>query len=291
MFRGVRVGTVLGVNLASDGSAVDARVIIEKAYAALVRERTRFWDSGGVRVDASLTGLKVDIESLPAVMVGSVTFATPPEPGDPVRTGHRFRVAREAESDWLEWTPTLAVGDELLPPGARIPHMERAQLFYETSVLKLDRYRTGWVLPIERGVLGPTDLLQAEEDAAADSSTLSIAGESISLKTEAHWRQGGLSAIPTPDISDSVWPRSLMRRPVEPEDCVIIGSASRGAAPLAAVRLTEGDGFWRVDESISFNESWHGACVLSRLDGLLVGLLLVSEGTGRVALLPPEAIE
>jgi hypothetical protein len=56
--------------------------------------------------------------------------------------------------------------------------------------------------------------------------------------------------------------------------------------PLAAPRLAVVDGGWSVDPAVSVDESWHGAAVVARDDGYLVGLLLVEDGEARVALVP-----
>ncbi|MHC4208725.1 MAG: hypothetical protein ACYSWT_03320, partial [Planctomycetota bacterium] len=56
--------------------------------------------------------------------------------------------------------------------------------------------------------------------------------------------------------------------------------------PLAASRLTAAAGGWSVDPAVSVDESWHGAAVVARDDGYLLGLLLVEDGEARVALLP-----
>ena len=45
-----------------------------------------------------------------------------------------------------------------------------------------------------------------------------------------------------------------------------------------------------MDGAISFDPSWHGAAVLSRRDGRLLGLLLVAEGAAHVALVPAKGV-
>ena len=44
-------------------------------------------------------------------------------------------------------------------------------------------------------------------------------------------------------------------------------------------------------EAVPVEDAWHGACVLARGDGMLVGLLLVEDGEARVALLPEDVGE
>jgi len=290
-FRGVRVGTVLSVHLASDGSAVEARLHIEKPYVPLVTDRSRFWDSGGLQLDMQLTGITLDVDSLEAAILGGVTFATPESAGAPVATGHRFTLYSSPEETWLGWRASLPIGNELLPAGSRIPEMERAALSWETSLLKIDKTRRGWVLSTERGLLGPADLLKIEEDAASGSSRLSVAGRNVPISTRAMWESQGLALINAPDIGSDRWPGDRMRSASEPEDCLLMTAGTTNSMPLAAARLSMRDGFWKVDDSMSLDDRWHGACVLSRIDGMLVGMLLVTDGVGRVALLPQSFLE
>ena len=56
--------------------------------------------------------------------------------------------------------------------------------------------------------------------------------------------------------------------------------------PLAASRLTPTDDSWTVDNAIAIDPGWHGAVVVSRSDGKVIGVLLVDEDDTRVALMP-----
>ncbi|MCH8165159.1 MAG: hypothetical protein IH889_06080, partial [Planctomycetes bacterium] len=70
------------------------------------------------------------------------------------------------------------------------------------------------------------------------------------------------------------------------------GDPTATPLPLAAARLTQQQDLWAVDPAVTVDDSWHGACVVARADGYLVGLLLVEKGTVKVALLPhPDSIE
>jgi hypothetical protein len=290
-FRGVQIGAVLSVGLASDGSAIEASAHIEQAYAGLLRENTRFWDSGGASIDLGITGLAIDVDSLASLMVGGITAATPPLPqaGEPVRTGHRFHVAPQPDESWLQWQPALSIGSELLPAGAMIPSMERARLTWEQGIFQRNKARSGWVLQTMDGILGPADLITTDEDARENSSRLEIAGRQVGAPARAAWERNGLARIEG-EVSPRFWPRERMRAPESIEDCVVFA----GRAPplvLAAARLSESQGTWLIDRAMSFDLSWHGAAVISRVDGALVGLLLVSDGTGSVALLPGTTAE
>ena len=109
---------------------------------------------------------------------------------------------------------------------------------------------------------------------------------SVPLPDEPPWSRGGIARLAV-TVSDAAWPEYRMRTAATPEDCIAVADPASEPLPLAASRLTTGDEGWVVDPAISVDESWHGACVLSREDGRLVGFLLVEEDRVRVALWVP----
>jgi hypothetical protein len=77
-----------------------------------------------------------------------------------------------------------------------------------------------------------------------------------------------------------------------PEECLAVGDPTSAPLPLAAARLVGGDQSWGLDPAVSLDPTWHGASVLSRADGALIGMVLVEDDEARVALLPlPPARE
>ncbi|HEY6562975.1 MAG TPA: MlaD family protein, partial [Pirellulaceae bacterium] len=63
-FRGMRVGEVLSVALASDGLTVEARAMIDPNYRTLIRDNTKFWDESGMDVHVGLSGFDVNMGTL-----------------------------------------------------------------------------------------------------------------------------------------------------------------------------------------------------------------------------------
>ncbi|MDY7107576.1 MAG: MlaD family protein [Planctomycetota bacterium] len=287
-YRQVRIGTILSVGLASDGSIVEARGHIEKAYRQLVRAETRFWDAGGVEAALGISGLSLELESLEEVITGGVALAVPPpeRAGDVVHTGHRFTLHTQPDDDWLDWQPTVAVGSSLLPPGCPLPEPLRAAIGWKQGFLfKGRRLRQGWVLQTADGLLGPADLLIPDEKADRQTTSLEVAGQVVALEQTPAREQGGLARLDLM-LSESIWPADRMRVSGEPEDCIAVADPKVAPIPLAAPRLTAEAGRWRIDPAVSVDDSWHGACVLSRTDGALVGILLVEDEHVSVALLP-----
>ena len=288
MYRQVTVGTILSVGLTSDAGSVEARVHVEKAYTQLIRESTRFWDVGGIDATVGLTGVAVRIENLEALLAGGVALATPPEAGEPVRTGHRFVLEAAPPDGHLSWQPMAVIGSSLLPAGAPLPRPVRATVAWKQGLLIARQHRReGWVLQTDEGLLGPADLLVPGDDAEEDTSILEVAGTVIPLDAQPRWSSAGLAVIER-NLVKPVWPARRRRRGDVPEDCLAIGDPTAASIPLAAARLVPDDGAWAVDPAISVFESWHGAAVVARIDGYLVGVLLVEDGVARVALLPAD---
>ena len=296
-YRGIRIGSVFSVGLSSDARAVEVRVGIRAPFAELVREDSRFWEQGGLDVGLGLGGLSVELESLRSLMVGGIALATPTRPRGRVRTGHRFVLHAEPEEEWLGWQPPLALGSELLPSGARVPQMVRAQHVWESGVLGIDRSRAGWLLRVGDGWLGPADLLTRAEGAKEKSEGVELFGQRFSLADDPRWAERGL-AVRAMEVSllaaDGAlgmlqpWPGEEMRSPVSGEDLLALGDPSAAPVALAAARLRAEGEVLLVDPALSFDADWHGAAVLARNDGKLVGMLLVEGREGRIVSPPFE---
>ncbi len=287
-YRGIKVGSILSVGLASDGNAVEARLHIRKAYVQLIRPETRFWSVGGLEMQLGIGGLSAHIDSLEGLVAGGVALATPPDASEVVRTGHRFRLEAKPKEEWLTWEPLAVIGSSALPPGAAVPMPLRAVMAWkEGRWIKSERFRRGWVLQTDEGLLGPADLLTVKETADQESVVLEVAGQSVPLADSPKWTANGLAILDV-QVVDSRWPHTLQRMPTQPEDCLAVGDPAAAPLPLAASRLTPQEDTWRIDPAISVDETWHGASVLARSDGMLVGIVLVDEDTAIVALLTPN---
>jgi hypothetical protein len=285
LYRQVQVGSVLSVGLTSDGSAVEASVHIRKPFIELVRPETRFWTVSGFSADVKISGLNVSVPSLEALLSGGVALATPRNAGPRVRNGHRFELAPEADDAWLAWEPLVAIGSSLLPPGAQMPSPVRAVLHWgKGRWLSGDRTRRAWVLPTDAGLLAPADLFSLDEKDAADAQ-LEIGGQNVPLSVPRVSSSGDLVLVDA-GVSSRAWPKQRMRHPTATEDLLAIADPAGSAIPLSASRLQAHSDSWSVDPAVPLDETWHGAAVVSREDGMILGLLLVTDSGARVALWP-----
>ncbi|MBI4882378.1 MAG: MCE family protein [Planctomycetes bacterium] len=283
-FREIQVGTVLSAGLSADARQVEARVHIQAEYAPLVREKSRFWNAGGVGASwgSRLLWMEVGGSLARALLGGSVAFATPENGGAVVATGHRFELVREPEEEWQEWQPAIALGSALLPGGCEAPRPVRARLTWKEGLLNRQKGRSGWLLQTREGLLGPADLLGPPAEAKAGSAALEAGGAVVPLDAPLAPRGTGLSLLDA-RVPGPVWERPAGAPCAQPVECLAFGDQPAAPLPLAAQRLEPIEGGFQVHASFTVDARWHGASVLSRETGELLGMLLVEEDGAKVA--------
>jgi len=102
------VGRIVGKSLSPDGHSVTLTLSIEKRYAPLLHENTRFWDASGLKISGGLINLSVRSAPLESKL-GGVDFGTPEGEamGAPVNQGHVFTLYDSPKKDWLQWLPNI----------------------------------------------------------------------------------------------------------------------------------------------------------------------------------------
>ncbi len=109
-YRQVKVGEVIGFDLAADFRSVLVYVNIHERYTAIIRENTRFWNASGVTVKGGVfSGITVQTESVASLLSGGIALATPDneEMGPAVAEGFYFKLYDKAEPAWLDWSPVI----------------------------------------------------------------------------------------------------------------------------------------------------------------------------------------
>ena len=297
-YRQVVVGTILSVDLAKDASSVIARAWIKPRYTSLIRKQTRFWRVSAAHVSAGFSGLSFDVESVRGLLLGGITLATPPDAGPPVAQQARFRLYDEPDSAWRDWQPYLALDKvtssdqpELL--SARLSWQQRSML---SLYWPLDEQRHGWLLPVAGGLLGPADLLQAPDDAVADSAALQVNGDAQPM-TDRKIVADGVAWLPASGAWTS-WPVDQIRHIKQPQDLLIVSGADTPPRFIAAANIevavsadaADQDERWNLSDSVPFDPAWHGAAVMSAADSSLVGLLLIDDSGVHLARLPGSLV-
>lgn len=76
-FRRLQVGQVISFGLADDGKGVQVQVFVNAPYDQFVTDDTRFWNASGVDVSIAADGLRINTESLSAILAGGIAFRAP----------------------------------------------------------------------------------------------------------------------------------------------------------------------------------------------------------------------
>jgi hypothetical protein len=284
-YRGVTVGQITSLGLASDARTVESRVGVWPEFRGLVRESTHFWAISGVDVSLGLTGLRMDVESFSTLAGGGVAMSTPEPPGREVATGHRFVLHARPREDWRTWQPSLPIGTPQLTAGGPLPTPVRASLNWQPRRLGIRRGRQkdAWLLLLSTNrLLGPADVLAPAGEVLDSNPTLSLAGTSGDL-SRADVRKFGQLALygPVPaQVATLPFPVTRLQAPVQPESCVLVADPLGRTIPISTGRLQPAKSGWRVDPAIPLDENWHGAAVVSRASGNVIGLLCIQGQSG-----------
>jgi paraquat-inducible protein B len=124
-FRQIRVGTIEGHELGDDG--VDVHALIDPDHAERVRTNTRFWNSGGLEVQAGFGKIDVRAESLEALITGGVAFDSP-SGGKPAAAGARFLL--HPSRGEVEAAPWLYGGLRVVVEGPQLGGLKRGDFVY-----------------------------------------------------------------------------------------------------------------------------------------------------------------
>ena len=94
-FRRIQVGQVVAFNLDKDGNGVTLRVFVDAPYDHYVGVNTRFWHASGVDLQIDSNGVKLNTQSLAAVLIGGIAFQTAPGEvlGPPAPDDYSFGLA------------------------------------------------------------------------------------------------------------------------------------------------------------------------------------------------------
>src|SRR6185312_1820823 len=150
-FRGILAGRVVSARVADDGSQVHVDVFIQSPYDKFVNAQTRWWNASGVDFSVDANGVKVETQSLVTLLLGGISFETPPDEADkrPVAENSRFTLwdsrteafrSRESvvETYVMRFSQTvrgLAVGAPLDFRGITVGRVTRIDLEYDPQTV------------------------------------------------------------------------------------------------------------------------------------------------------------
>ncbi|MCR9293022.1 MAG: MlaD family protein [bacterium] len=279
-YRGLEVGRVSNVGLSHDGATAKVAVIIDAEYADLVRENSKWWAMGGLKIDADLRGVHIAVESLSAWVRGGIAFATPEYPGKRVVTGHRFVLEPQPMPEWLDWQPRIAVG-HASALGIEMPRPLRVVASWQSSFLGLSRRRTSqcWGIALSDGSLYvPADFLKR----AADLDTpvnVEIAGKSFALVPEMVKFRGATASLPVPKLVEvSNWETKRIGTWDGKSILLVINPELSEPLALDATRVSlDPELGLEIAEGVPIASSLEGSPVLVAESAELLGLLVQRE--------------
>jgi hypothetical protein len=117
------------------------------------------------------------------------------------------------------------------------------------------------------------------------SSVIAWAGREDRLTPTSSVHSGEIALFAATEVPTSAgkpWPRSLIRTAAGPEDCALFADPVSPPVALSTGRLAADGGVWTIDPAVSLDTDWHGAAVVSRTDGKLIGTLVVQGQTRRI---------
>lgn len=99
-FRGIKVGQVLGYQLSDQDGTATVQIFVQSPHDTLVHEGSRFWNASGFSVEMGSSGLKLQTESMQAILTGGVAFDVPPggDSGEVSKGGSVFELYPNVET-------------------------------------------------------------------------------------------------------------------------------------------------------------------------------------------------
>ncbi len=82
-YRSIQVGQLVDYRIDTDGKRLTLDIFIQSPHDGLVFKNTRFWNASGINVQIGVDGVTVDTASLISLLIGGISFETPPEPENP----------------------------------------------------------------------------------------------------------------------------------------------------------------------------------------------------------------
>jgi paraquat-inducible protein B len=122
LYRQIKVGKVIGIDLSATADQVNIFINIAKRYAPLVNEKSQFWNTSGINIEAGIfSGINIDSESIETLIAGGIAFATPTLDNKndkapdakfkAIPLPASFMLHQDVDKDWLEWQPKIVLND------------------------------------------------------------------------------------------------------------------------------------------------------------------------------------
>jgi paraquat-inducible protein B len=147
-YRDIDVGTVLGWDLADMARHVTVHAFVRAPFDKYVHDDSAFWNASGLSVRLTSSGIKVQMESLRALLLGGIAFDTRPDSKEPVSAAnHPFTLYADHEAalsagfgkrlhmvSYFSGSVTgLEVGADVTLHGLKIGQVTDVDLFFDAA--------------------------------------------------------------------------------------------------------------------------------------------------------------
>ena len=135
-YRKFPAGKVIKSQFNPKNNRVEIEIYIEPNFTDKINSNTIFYEKSGVEVEASLSGVKVDIGAVDTILRGAIAFNDTPG-GNPVKYGHHFSLydnLYHAENKFTEIVLTMEkafgtkIGSSVIYKGLKIGEVKSQQL-------------------------------------------------------------------------------------------------------------------------------------------------------------------
>jgi paraquat-inducible protein B len=89
-YRQIPVGQIISYQL-EGAKQISLTAFVQKQYAHLVKKDSLFWNVSGLKIDASLSGIKIKTESLSTILAGGLSFSSS-ENSEVAEKGQRYEL-------------------------------------------------------------------------------------------------------------------------------------------------------------------------------------------------------
>lgn len=279
VYRGLEVGNVVHVDLSQDGASVKVTAVIDAEYGELVREDSKWWAVGGIRFNAGLSGVEISVDSVSSWVRGGIAFATPPQPGKPVVTGHRFMLEAKPLDEWLQWQPRIARGTNgKTQSGLSLPTAQRVVFSWKSTILGIGRRQTEecWGIVLNSSALAIPSRLVDSVSQVGSGVALEVGGLSIPFQAERMSQHGAIAVYRLPqEWTGESWPTQFVQSSFRP-DIVLLVINSELSEPMAidGTRLEPLTGVGvKIAPGVPISKELNGSPVVDSATGSVFGLL------------------
>ncbi|WP_418358754.1 MlaD family protein [Shewanella basaltis] len=142
-FRQVPVGSVVSYRL--DGNKqIIISAFVQEQYTHLVHKDSRFWNVSGLKIDASLAGIKVNTESIASILAGGISFDSGSET-EKAQNGDTYALYQDEQTaiGGVLFTLTadnaedISEGTALVYRGITVGNVEKKQLSEQGVLLNI----------------------------------------------------------------------------------------------------------------------------------------------------------